>query len=153
MNILAKFNHDSTVKPVIVSFSGRKFMKIIGRCRVQFQWLVTGGPGGQLCGGWLLIKISIINIILMLACSHFLIANKYFMDSLVSNKWTKYFTLPAIPCSPLTQLWLPSKPVFHFRSMSPDWRHSGKSWRSSKQQASLAFSSDETIHKYFPFSV
>ena len=100
MNILAKFNHDSTVKPVIVSFSGRKFMKIIGRCRVQFQWLVTGGPGGQLCGGGLLIKISIINIILMLVCSHFLIANKYFMDSLVSNKWTKYFTLPAIPCSP-----------------------------------------------------
>ena len=29
MNILAKFNHDSTVKPGIVSFSGRKFMKII----------------------------------------------------------------------------------------------------------------------------
>ena len=47
MNILAKFNHDSTVKSVIVSFSGRKFMKIIDWCRVQFQWLVTAGAGGN----------------------------------------------------------------------------------------------------------
>ena len=44
MNILAKFNHDSTVKPGIVSFSGRKFMKIID---YQFHWLVTAGGPGQ----------------------------------------------------------------------------------------------------------